>query len=324
LDKNKVLELCMDVRYKKSSVEGQTPEQRRAELNQLFADLLAKGYERSKIEINEIIKVNIDQLLPSRVEEALGVIAEIATVGHGQKKEYWVRNGKITAAYVALGAEIRRQKIYKRKIEVTPFALGGSVYIEYDDLLSGRAAEYFTNIVDEIVDAIMEEIMGSIETTFVAAMATAPALNQYAGLFNLTQLRSVCNTIAAYGNPVIIGTNIALANITSDNNFRAIMSDNMKDILNRNGFIGTWEGKALVNLPNSFTDTTNTTWQLSNNYLYVVPVGQDKVIKITFEGDSIIPADHQDFDTLQITKKVIKKTGINILQAHNIGLITIS
>lgn len=320
MDKNKVMELCMDVRFNRSSVEGQTVEQRKAELCDLFKELMT-NYDRNKYEINEIIKENVDAILPTMATNTLDVIAELGIVGHGEKKEYWVRNGKLRIDYVALGSEIRRQKIYKSKITANPEALGAACYVELDDILSGRA-DYFTMMIDEIANGIMEEIMVRIQNAFVAGMATAPALNKYTGVFSLAQLRSVCNTVSAYGNPVIIGTNVGLSNITSDNGFKAVMSDNMKDSFNKNGFIGSWEGRPLVTLANTFTNSLNTAWTLNNNYIYVVPVNQDRLVKVTFEGDITILED-QDFNTGQVTKKAIKKVGINVLQPHYLGLVTL-
>jgi len=321
MDKNKVLELCMDVRYNRSSIEGQTVEQRKTELCELFGELL-KNYDKNKTEINEIIKVNVDKILPTRITGALDIIAEFATVGHGQKKEFRIKNGKLRIDYVALGAEIRRQKIYKNKIEASPEALGASVYVEWDDILSGNA-EYFTEMINDIADGIMDEIMTKIQAAFVAGMATAPALNKYTGVFSLAQLRNVCNTVSAYGYPVVVGTSVGLSNITSDDGFRAVMSDNMKDTLNKDGFIGTWEGKALVQLPNSFTDELNVTWVLDNNYIYVLPVGKDKLVKVTKEG-GLEMLEKQDFDTGQVTKKAIQKIGINVIQPQYCGLVTLT
>ena len=317
---SKVLELCMDVRKNKSSVEGVTVAERKQELVEIFSELM-KDVEGNKKEINAIITENINEVLKVKVGDALSIIADVSFIGHGEKKDYNVRNGKINVEYVALGSEIRRQKIYKNKVTSQPRALGASVYAELDDILSGRA-EVFTELIDEITLGIEQEVMNTVQSAFVKAMDNAPSANKYLGAFNLGQLRGVANTVAAYGRPVIFGTGVALSNITSDAGFQASMSDAMKDAFNRDGFIGTWEGKALVQLPNTFTDETNTEWVLDNKYIYVLPVGADKPVKVTFEGDSVL-LDKQSFEDGSVTKKVIQKVGVNVLQSHNLGLVTI-
>lgn len=321
MDKNKVLELCMDVRNNKSSVEGQTVEQRKQEMVELF-NVLMKDYDRNKVEINAIIKENVNEVLKVKVGDALSVIADVSYVGHGEKKEYNVRNGRLKVEYVALGSEIRRQKIYKGKVQAQPKSLGAAVYAEWDDILAGRA-ESFTDMIDEIAEAVNAEVMKTIQNTFVTSMSSAPTVNKYSGAFSLTQLRSVANTVAAYGRPVIVGTSVALANITSDSNFKSAMSDGMKDAFNRDGYIGVWEGKALVQLPNTFTDNTNTQWVLNNNYIYVLPVNADKPVKVTFEGGAEM-LEQQSFDDGSVTKKTLQKVGVNVLQVHNLGLVTIA
>jgi hypothetical protein len=321
MDKNKVLELCMDVRNNRSSVDGQTADQRKVEMVELFSVLL-KDYDRNKVEINAIIKENVNEVLKVKMGNALDVIAEVTYVGHGEKKEYNVRNGRLKVEYVALGSEIRRQKIYKGKVPAQPKALGAAVYAEFDDILAGRA-EAFTDMIDEIAEAISQEVMKTIQTTFVTAMGSAPSANKYSGAFSLAQVRNVANTVSAYGRPVIVGTAVALSNITSDTGFKSAMSDNMKDAFNRDGFIGVWEGKALVQLPNTFTDETNTAWVLSNNLIYVMPVGTDKPVKVTFEGTAEM-LEKQSFEDGSVTKKTLQKVGVNVLQVENLGLVTIS
>lgn len=318
---NKVLELCMDVRNNKSSVEGQTVEQRKQDMVELFSVLL-KDYDRNKVEINAIIKENVNEVLKVKVGGALDIIADVSYVGHGEKKDYNVRNGRLKVEYVALGSEIRRQKIYKGKITAQPRALGAAVYAEFDDILAGRA-EAFTDMIDEIAEAINTEVMKTIQDSFVTAMGSAPTANKYSGAFSLAQLRTVANTVSAYGRPVIVGTAVALANITSDTNFQSAMSDNMKDSFNRDGFIGVWEGKALVQLPNTFTDEKNTDWVLNNKLLYVLPVGTDKPVKVTFEGTAEM-LEQQSYEDGSIEKKTLQKVGVNVLQVHNLGLVTIS
>jgi len=316
----KVLELCSDVRKGVSSIEGVSINERKSELVEIFSELM-KDYEGNKKEINAIITENVDIVLESKLQDALEIFAEIAPVPHGTKKKFRVRSGKIKAEYVALGSEIRRQKIYKQEIPAQPRAIGSSVYVEWDDVLSGRA-EAFTEIVDEMANAILDEILKDVQASFVAAMADAPTANKYSGAFSLAQLRSVANTVGAYGKPVIVGTSVALSNITSDSGFQALMSDSMKEAFNRDGFIGTWEGKALVQLPNTFVDESNTEWELDNNVIFVVPVGSDKPVKITKEGGTEM-LEKQSFEDGSITKKAIQKAGVNVLQVHNLGMYTI-
>lgn len=320
MSKSKVLELCMDVRHNRSSVNGQSVEGRKKELVELFSALM-QNYDRNKVEINEIIEENVNEALKVKVGDALDVIAEVTHIGHGEKKEYNVRNGRLTVEYVALGTEIRRQKIYKGKLTAEPRAIGGSVYAEWDDVLAGRA-EAFTDMIDELVEAIHAKVLSTIQDTFIAAMDSAPAANKYMGAFNLGQLRTVSNTVAAYGRPVIVGTGIALSNITQDEGFQANMSDSMRDQFNSDGFIGVWEGKALVQLPNTFADDNNEEWVLDNNQIYVMPVGNDKPVKVTLEGGAEL-LEQQSFEDGSITKKTIQKVGVNVLQVQNLGLVTI-
>lgn len=320
MSNKKVLELCMDVRYGKSSVEGVTPVERKLELVEIFSELM-KNYDTNKTEINAIMTENIDAVVNLKLQDALSIFADISNVPHGTQKKYKVRNGKITAEYVALGSEIRRQKIYNKEVKSETRAVGNAVYVEWDDILSGRA-EAFTEMIDEMADSILETILADVQASFTAAMAKAPSANKYSGAFSLAQLRAVSNTVGAYGKPVIVGTSVALSNITADSGFQANMSDGMKEAFNRDGFIGVWEGKALVQLPNAFTDENNIEWVLDNNLIFVVPVNADKPVKVTLEGVTNMLED-QSFKDGSITRKALQKAGVNVLQVHNLGMYTI-
>lgn len=319
MNKDKILELCMDVRNNATSTD-QSAKERKQELVELFSTLM-QDYERNKVEINAIITENVNEILRQNVGDALDIIADVSYVDHGDKKKFRVRNGRIKAEYVALGSEIRRQKVYNKEVTAEPQALGAAVYAEWDDVLAGRA-ESFTDMIDEIAEAINEEVLLTVQRTFVKAMETAPEANTYTGSFNLGQLRSISNTVGAYGRPVIVGTAPALSNITSDDKFKDAMSEDMKDAFNRDGYIGVWEGKALVQLPNTFTDENNEEWVLDNDLIYVLPVGSDKPLKITMEGESQL-LEQQDFNDGSITKKTLQKVGVNVLQTHNLGLFKI-
>jgi len=321
MDKGAILELCMDVRHNKSNVEGQTPEQRKAELCEVFRALM-KDYRRKYVDINEIIEENINEVVKQRVNGALDIIADIVYLENGQNKKWHVKNGKITARWTALGSESYRQKIYKKSFVSTPRAVDFEIYEELDDILAGRA-EAFTDMIDAGADAITEKVMIEIQTAIVAAMASAPSANLYSGVFSLAQLRNVCQTVSAYGVPVIVGTAVALANITSDDGFKAALSDNEKEMFNRNGYIGYWEGKAIIQLANTYTDENNTDWILSNSYLYIIPVNADKPVKLVFEGGALIQ-EESSYKTGQVAKKTTQKFSTDVLQYHNLGLITIS
>lgn len=321
MGKSKILELCMDVRNNTSSEAGVSVAERKKDLVEVFSKLLS-NYDANKTEINAIITENVDEVVKFKLQDVVSIFAEIGEVGLGVKKKYRVNSGKIKAHTVALATEIRRQKIYKNEFTAEPYAVGASVYTEWEDVLLGNA-DAFTQLIDKMAEAVIDRILADVQRAFVAAMDTAPTANKYKGVFNLAQLNKLANTVGAYGTPAIVGTAEALSNIISDPQFQSNWSDSMKDTYNNDGFIGVWAGKPLIQLPNTFTDENNLTWELDNNQLFVIPVDKnDKPVKVTKEGTPTM-LEQQSFKDGSITKKIVQRVGVDVLQTYRLGMFTI-
>ena len=69
----------------------------------------------------------------------------------------------------------------------------------------------------------------------------------------------------------------------------AWVSDEMKNTMNNQGFVGIYKGTKVVVLPQSYTDETNTVKQIDPAYAYIfVAEGNSKPVKIAFEGQTIV------------------------------------
>lgn len=84
---------------------------------------------------------------------------------------------------------------------------------------------------------------------------------------------------------VIMGTKTALSKLSALIDVQWI-SNNMKDERNTTGRLGIWEGIRLVEIPQSFAPNDTTTKLVDNNTLLIMPVADNKFIKIFNEGDA--------------------------------------
>lgn len=84
---------------------------------------------------------------------------------------------------------------------------------------------------------------------------------------------------------VIMGTKTALSKLSALIDVQWI-SNNMKDERNTTGRLGIWEGIRLVEIPQSFAPNDTTTKLVDNNKLLIMPVADNKFIKIFNEGDA--------------------------------------
>jgi hypothetical protein len=126
---NRILMCAVDAVLGKSSDPKFTAEQRIEGMKNYLAEL-GKDYRRNYLLINEVVEQTVDQILPIKIADRLGVVADVAQVGDGVTKKWHVENGKITSAYTALGVEQPRQKLYKKTLITATAPIGGAVYAE--------------------------------------------------------------------------------------------------------------------------------------------------------------------------------------------------
>lgn len=84
---------------------------------------------------------------------------------------------------------------------------------------------------------------------------------------------------------VIMGTKTALSKLSALTDTQWISND-MKEERNTTGRLGIWEGIRLVEIPQSFAPNDTTTKLVDNNKLLIMPVADNKFIKIFNEGDA--------------------------------------
>lgn len=124
---------------------------------------------------------------------------------------------------------------------------------------------------------------------------------------------------------VIMGTKTALAKLTALSETQWI-SESMKDERHTTGRLGLWEGVRLVEIPQSFAPNDTSKKLVDNNKLLVMPVGDNKFIKLVYEGDSQFyevsdPATNMD---MSITAEYQTRLGIATVIGKKFGMWTIA
>jgi hypothetical protein len=126
--------------------------------------------------------------------------------------------------------------------------------------------------------------------------------------------KRIINIVKAYGSPVIIGTSQAVSAIPMNNaNSQADMDD-----LRNKGFIGIYHGTPVVEIENSFEDKENTIPTLNDNFLFIIPSGQEKIIKVATEGGlHTRSVQEQDWS---MSFETYQKVGVSVFEVNNIGI----
>ena len=92
------------------------------------------------------------------------------------------------------------------------------------------------------------------------------------------ELKKLINVVKAYGQPIICGTFLGISEIPFDD------SDDSKDDKRNNGYVGKYLGCPVIALDNSFEDMDNTVSALDDAYLFIIPQGKERIVKVALEG----------------------------------------
>ena len=287
---------------------------------------LAPDYRTYKINQNTIfalIEQTIDDVLPSRVMEQYGQFAEIKTFAQGDKPIF---TQKITQASrnrakqfigkVGLAGLYEVFKLDGRSYEVTTNAIGGAAQIGFEEFLDGRVD--FAEVLNIVMAGLDECIYMEIEKQLIGAAQNVQTANvnnvtTQTG-FNEKEMDRLLSISDSYGGRATIYCTFEFAAtmIPSDNRW----SNEMKNTMWNNGYLGAYKGHQVIVLPQSFEDETNSKKVIDPAYAWIIPTGAEKPVKIAFEGGTIVD-EYTNYDRSKEVQ-IYKKVGVRAIFSNDI------
>lgn len=150
----------------------------------------------------------------------------------------------------------------------------------------------WATFVQKIYEAFDKKVNDMVYSSVMAAgtkVLPAAQFNKTGALTDATAptlLELIEDVQAATGDEVVImGTKSALAKLDKIGD-SAWISDGMKEERYTTGRLGLWEGTRKVEIPQVFAPNDTTTKLVANNVLLIMPVADNKFIKIYNEGDA--------------------------------------
>ena len=287
---------------------------------------LAPDYRTYKINQNTIfalIEQTIDDVLPNRVMEQYGQFAEIKTFAQGDKPIF---TQKITQASrnrakqfigkVGLAGLYEVFKLDGRSYEVTTNAIGGAAQIGFEEFLDGRVD--FAEVLNIVMAGLDECIYMEIEKQLIGAAqniqtANVNNISTQTG-FNEKEMDRLLSISDSYGGRATIYCTFEFAAtmIPSDNRW----SNEMKNTMWNNGYLGAYKGHQVIVLPQSFEDETNSKKVIDPSYAWIIPTGAEKPVKIAFEGGTIVD-EYTNYDRSKEVQ-IYKKVGVRAIFSNDI------
>lgn len=287
---------------------------------------LAPDYRTYKINQNTIfalIEQTIDDVLPNRVMEQYGQFAEIKTFAQGDKPIF---TQKITQASrnrakqfigkVGLAGLYEVFKLDGRSYEVTTNAIGGAAQIGFEEFLDGRVD--FAEVLNIVMAGLDECIYMEIEKQLIGAAQNVQTANvnniSTQNTFNEKEMDRLISISDSYGGRATIYCTFEFAAtmIPSDNRW----SNEMKNTMWNNGYLGAYKGHQVIVLPQSFEDETNSKKVIDPAYAWIIPTGAEKPVKIAFEGGTIVD-EYTNYDRSKEVQ-IYKKVGVRAIFSNDI------
>ena len=287
---------------------------------------LAPDYRTYKINQNTIfalIEQTIDDVLPNRVMEQYGQFAEIKTFAQGDKPIF---TQKITQASrnrakqfigkVGLAGLYEVFKLDGRSYEVTTNAIGGAAQIGFEEFLDGRVD--FAEVLNIVMAGLDECIYMEIEKQLIGAAQNVQTANvnniSIQNTFNEKEMDRLLSISDSYGGRATIYCTFEFAATMIPSSDR--WSNEMKNTMWNNGYLGAYKGHQVIVLPQSFEDETNSKKVIDPAYAWIIPTGAEKPVKIAFEGGTIVD-EYTNYDRSKEVQ-IYKKVGVRAIFSNDI------
>ena len=306
-------------------------------VNEAFIDglkELAGSYNqfmKNRYDIYDIIIESIDEVLPKNVIDALGAFAEVKVVGQGEKAMFRRKLGRQRAkkflTQVGLSGVYETFRLDSDTFEVSAHAVGGGATIDFERMLDG--AESLAEVVGIVTEGLENAVYVEVQKALNAALDVMPATNKVSGSWDPEEMVKLLSVVRAYGAPVIyacpefvaamgpdaIVPVLHASDAESNKVAQGIYSPKDIEAIHDYGFINVFRGAPVVQLPQSFVDESNKETYVNPRIAFVMPAGQEKVVKVVLEGATQI-RDHENKDN-SMEVFAWKKMGCAILTHHN-------
>lgn len=321
------------------AVKGTVPatyENKNVDMNAAFIDGLRElagnyiQFQKNKWDIYQIVVEAADEILPKKVIDAIGIFAEVKTVPQGQKALFKRKLGRARArqflTQVGLSGVYETFRLDSDTFELSAHAVGGGATIDFERMLDGAEdlAEVMSILTEGLVDAVYVEVQKALRAAFDAE--DRPDNNKAeVNAFDADEMVKLISTVRAYGNgvaifacPEFVAAMGADAIVPVGTNYQGVYAQDDIDKIHNTGYITLFRGAPVIQIPQSFTDESNTTTWMDPQLAYILPTGGEKVVKVVLEGATQI----HDFTNRDNSMEVYayKKMGSAILCNYNWGI----
>lgn len=283
-------------------------------------------FMKNRYDIYEILIETVDEVVPNRVADAVGIFADVRQVGQGEKVVFKQSIGKARAkkflTRVGLSGVYETFRLDAATFEIPAYAIGGACTLDFERMLDG--AEVMSEFMEVMTEGLTDSIYLEVQKALRAAVNTiTPAANKYVGSWSADQMVRLCNIVKSYGQgatifappefiaamgpdaivPVSVGTG------------QGIYHPQDIDRIHYQGYINIFRGNPIVSFRQSYVDDENTKVAIDPQFAYILPTGGERIVKVVLEGQTQIWDWKNKDQSMEID--FYKKVGAGILATRN-------
>ena len=283
-------------------------------------------FMKNRYDIYEILIETVDQIMPKKVIDAIGIFADVQQVGQNQKAIFKKSVGKARARQfltrVGLSGVYETFRLDTTTFEIPAFAIGGACTLDFERMLDG--AEVMSEFMEVMTDSLTDSIYVEVQKALRAAVTTmTPAANKYVGSWSADQMVRLCNIVKSYGQgATIFAPPEFIAAMGPDaivpviaNAAQGIYHPQDIDRIHYQGYINIFRGNPVVSFRQSYVDDQNTKVAIDPQFAYILPTGGERVVKVVLEGQTQIWDWKNKDQSMEID--FYKKVGAGILATRN-------
>lgn len=299
------------------------------ELNGLASSI--NEFMRNRYDIYDIIITTADEVVPNKVISALGAFAEIQQVPQGQKAIFkrgtlGKNRAKKFLTQVGLSGVYETFRLDTDTFTLEAKAVGGAGTIDFERMLDG--AERMSDVMEIVTEGLTDAVYNEVQKALVAAAndpARPDANKVISAGFEADKMFKLLTVVKNYGgNAVIFATPEFVGEMGPDAivlpgaNYAGVYHPEDIDNIHKTGYIKTFRGAPIVEIPQSFIDENNEKTWINPQFAYVLPSGKEKIVKVVLEGQTQVYDWINKDNSMEI--HTYKKMGVAILTHYNWGV----
>lgn len=288
-----------------------------------------KDVRRNKIAIFEVLEEVLTETYIRGVEEDefFMQFAEFRNLALGDEQSFYLEDDSILTVSEHAGNHwtMTRQKLEGgTDFVVKTKAYAVAVYGDFFLFATGRLS--FSKLVEKVAQAVQKRIYQEVAGAFADAVTKLPSQFTAQGSYDEEKLQEIVAHVEAHSGAkaIVIGTAKGLRQVQKGVAVQ-YYSDSMKNELAQSGRISHVNGLTLVQLPNVHK-ANSFDFAYDDNQLLIVPLNDDKFIKVVFEGEDFMKevTDEKTNNDMSSEYKFMTHFGVRSVFNRLIGTYTLS